>query len=160
MTWMKTRQGMESSNRTCGRRQRTIMPSPGASNSRNYQEALQNPLFSVFLWSLQSTGPANITSSLQGGWSVATSTTALCSRHSVLLFCFMQPALILKLLTGCLPHQHSKHYNPGLTTCYWIRNQGAHLWEDCFSHSQYSLIACSSLSMGGAPVGINIFVTH
>lgn len=160
MTWMKTRQGMESSNRTCGRRQRTIMPSPGASNSRNYQEALQNPLFSVFLWSLQSTGPANITSSLQGGWSVATSTTALCSRHSVLLFCFMQPALILKLPTGCLPHQHSKHYNPGLTTCYWIRNQGAHLWEDCFSHSQYSLIACSSLSMGGAPVGINIFVTH
>lgn len=159
MTWMKTRQGMESYNRTCGRRQRTIMPSPGASNPRNYQEALQNPLFSVFLWSLQSTGPANTTSSLQGGWSVATSTTALCSHHRVLLFCFMQPALILKLPTGCRPHQHSKHYNPGLTTCYWIRNQGL-ISGRLFSHSQYSLTACSSLSMGGAPVGINIFVMH
>lgn len=119
-----------------------------------------------FLWSLHSTGmagqlksPANISFSLQGGWSVVTSTTALCSCHNVLLCCFVQPALILKLPKGCLPNQHSKHYNPGLTTRYRIRNQGAHLWEDFLSLSIF-LNCLQFFVYGWGSMGINIFVIH
>lgn len=166
MTWMKTRQRdgelqqgprEETKNYHALSRSIKFQELPGSSPKRT--------LFS-FLWSLHSTGMAgqlksraNISFSLQGGWRVATSTTALSSCHSVLLCCFLQPALILKLPKGCLPHQHSKHYNPGLTTHYWIRNQGAHLWEDFLSLSVF-LNCLQFFVYEWGPMGINTFVMH